>query len=87
MKKFIYSARYLNGKKVKGTFIAETEEDMKKGLAKNNLFLEKSKQLLLNTTDPIYVISENIGMANHTYFCKLFKKKTGMTPNEFRNTR
>lgn len=51
-----------------------------------DLKIEKSKQLLLSTKDPIYLISENIGMTNHTYFCKLFKKKTGMTPNEFRKT-
>jgi len=50
----------------------------------SDLKIEKSKQLLLNTEDPIYLISENIGLVNHTYFCKLFKKKTGLTPSEFR---
>ena len=48
--------------------------------------IERAKRLLLNSRDPIYVIAEDIGIDNHTYFCKLFKKKTGMTPNEYRRS-
>ena len=48
--------------------------------------IEKAKRLLSNSRDPIYMIAESVGIDNHTYFCKLFKKKTGMTPNEFRRS-
>ncbi len=48
--------------------------------------MEKAKSLLSGSRDPIYMISEKVGIDNHTYFCKLFKKKTGMTPNEYRKS-
>ena len=48
--------------------------------------IEKAKSLLSGSRDPIYMIAEKIGIDNHTYFCKLFKKKTGMTPNEYRRS-
>ncbi|MBR4863932.1 MAG: AraC family transcriptional regulator [Oscillospiraceae bacterium] len=28
--------------------------------------------------------NRNAGIANYPYFCKLFKKKTGVTPSQFR---
>ena len=45
-----------------------------------------AKSLL--TTDPktVYEIAEAVGIANYPYFCKLFKKKTGLTPSQFRKT-
>ena len=46
--------------------------------------MEKAKSLLSNSRYPIYMVAEMVGIDNHTYFCKLFKKKTGMTPNEYR---
>ena len=45
---------------------------------------EKAKELLKNTNDPIYKIAEDVGLSNYTYFCKLFKRKTGITPREYR---
>lgn len=46
--------------------------------------MERAKQLLLNRSEPIYAVAESVGIDNHTYFCKLFKKKNGMTPNQYR---
>ncbi|MBE6808953.1 MAG: helix-turn-helix transcriptional regulator [Ruminococcaceae bacterium] len=44
----------------------------------------KAKELLKNTKEPIYKIAEDVGIENYTYFCKLFKRKTGLTPTEYR---
>jgi AraC-like DNA-binding protein len=46
--------------------------------------MERARQLLLNGSEPIYAVAESVGIDNHTYFCKLFKKKNGMTPNQYR---
>ena len=49
-----------------------------------NVRIEKSKQLLLNTNQKLYEISEAVGIPNVKYFFKLFKDYTGVTPSEFR---
>lgn len=49
-----------------------------------NVRIEKSKQLLLNSNQKLYEISEAVGIPNVKYFCKLFKDCTGVTPSEFR---
>ena len=49
-----------------------------------NVRIEKSKQLLLNTNQKLYEISEAVGIPNVKYFCKLFKDYTGVTPSDFR---
>lgn len=47
--------------------------------------INKAKVLLAETADPIYSIAEKTGFENHTYFCKLFKKKTGISPSQYRD--
>lgn len=46
--------------------------------------IERAKELLKTTKEPIYKIAEEAGIYNYTYFCKLFKRKTGLTPTEYR---
>ena len=46
--------------------------------------LKKAKELLRTTEDKTYAIAYQVGYDNPSYFSKLFKKSTGMTPNEFR---
>ena len=46
--------------------------------------IKKAQTLLLETSEPIYRIAELVGIENHTYFCKLFKRKTGISPGDFR---
>lgn len=46
--------------------------------------LERAMQLLKDTQDPVYLVAEQIGIANYTYFCRLFRKKAGMTPLQYR---
>lgn len=45
--------------------------------------VEKAKELLVNTADPVDDIAQKVGFANASYFCKVFKSLTGYTPSEF----
>ncbi|MCF0133124.1 MAG: helix-turn-helix domain-containing protein [Blautia sp.] len=47
--------------------------------------LEKAKQLLSNTDLPIMTVAEFSGYADYSYFTRVFKKETGVTPREYRN--
>lgn len=49
-----------------------------------NVRLEEGKELLLNSALRVYEISHLIGYPNHYYFHRLFKKRMGVTPLEFR---
>ena len=46
--------------------------------------LNYAKELLLKTNDPVYLISQNSGIENYAYFCRLFKEKNGVTPTQYR---
>ena len=48
------------------------------------LRIDKAKDSLQNSKKTIYEISESVGYRDEKYFMRLFKKKTGLTPNEFR---
>jgi len=52
----------------------------------NKLRIEKAKELLKYNEDTISQISMKIGFSEHNYFSKVFKKFTGMTPVEYRNS-
>lgn len=45
--------------------------------------IEKAKELLLNTSQTVEEIAVAVGFANASYFCKVFKNLTGLTPSEF----
>lgn len=47
--------------------------------------LEKSKELLADPGRKIYEISEEMGWADVSNYIKLFKKKYGISPKEYRN--
>lgn len=49
-----------------------------------NIRLENAKELLINSNKNINEISELIGFVNTKYLFKVFKKKFGVTPREFR---
>jgi len=46
--------------------------------------IERAKRLLTETNDKISRIAEDVGYTHFSYFAKLFKKMTGLTPQEYR---
>ena len=50
----------------------------------NKVRINKAKELLLNTNLKLYHIAFDVGFNNESYFIRIFKKNTGMRPNEFR---
>ena len=51
----------------------------------NQLRLSHAKEFLLQTEYKLNEISGLSGFNNLCYFCRLFKKETGLTPTEYRN--
>lgn len=48
------------------------------------LKIEKAKEMLINTELWSKQIAYNLGFESVHYFCRLFKQKTGVTPQQFR---
>lgn len=48
------------------------------------LRMDRAKQLLLETSEPIQTISGKVGYVNVISFTRAFKKITGLTPGDFR---
>lgn len=46
--------------------------------------IERAGMLLLETNDTLNVIAEETGFGSVQYFCKIFKKKTGVSPGDYR---
>ncbi|MBW5445749.1 response regulator [Cohnella sp. CFH 77786] len=46
--------------------------------------IERAKRLLVETNDKVSNIAEGLGYLHFSYFAKLFKKMTGITPQEYR---
>jgi AraC-like DNA-binding protein len=46
--------------------------------------IDEAKQLLLLSQDPIATIAEKVGFEDQLYFSRVFKKKVGITPSQFR---
>ncbi len=53
----------------------------------NKIRIDKSKLLLLSGQDAISDICDQVGFEDQSYFTKVFKKLTGMTPAKYRATR
>ena len=50
-----------------------------------NYRISKAKELLIDEEDKsIDEIADFLGMCNSSYFCKIFKKKTGMSPHKYK---
>jgi AraC-like DNA-binding protein len=48
--------------------------------------LRKATQKLLSTDLKVKEVAETLGFSSEFYFCRFFKKHTGMTPNSYRKT-
>lgn len=46
--------------------------------------IQRAKRLLWTTTLPIIDIASTVGVEDQSYFSRLFKKETGLTPSAFR---
>lgn len=47
--------------------------------------VEKAMQLLQNNSETVEAISYECGFSSSAYFCKVFRRQTGMTPNQYRH--
>jgi AraC-like DNA-binding protein len=50
-----------------------------------DLRLQTARQLLLTTRLPIHEVASQSGFSSPTHFCRMFRKMSGLTPEEFRN--
>lgn len=51
----------------------------------NNFIVDKAKTLLMNDADSISGVAYKLGFNYPHYFSRLFKSKTGVTPQEYKN--
>ena len=52
--------------------------------ALNNLRIERSKTLLLGSTASVAEVCSMVGFNDQSYYCKVFKRITGVSPDRFR---
>ncbi|KOY13405.1 response regulator transcription factor [Paenibacillus xylanivorans] len=50
----------------------------------NKIRIEKAEELLRSDDVTISEISSKVGYSDHSYFCKVFKKFTGLSPSRYR---
>ncbi len=50
----------------------------------NKIRIEKACELLKNSTLSIAEISSEVGYTDHSYYCRVFKKITGVTPSQYK---
>jgi YesN/AraC family two-component response regulator len=50
----------------------------------NKKKVEKAQLLLFSTDKPVKEIAYVMGFSDHSYFIRLFRKLTGLTPQEYR---
>lgn len=75
-----YSASYFEAK-----FLKEMGTTLKQYV--NKYKVEKAKELLAATDEPVTDLAYRLGWSSSNYFCTVFKKYTGMTPLQYRRLR
>ena len=50
----------------------------------HHFVVDRAKTILLNTTDSVSQVAYELGFEYPQHFSKVFKKKTGVTPQHFR---
>jgi two-component system response regulator YesN len=73
---------YINRSYLSTLFKAKTGEKFIDYL--NGIRIEKSKELLRNSERKMYQVAKAVGYDNVKYFFRVFKKKTGITPEQYR---
>ena len=46
--------------------------------------MQKAAELLRDSDLPVFLVAESVGIQNYTYFSRLFKKKNGLSPIDYR---
>lgn len=73
---------YLNPAYVSRLFKKETGVSLSEYI--QSVRMEQAKQLLAESNDKISSVAEAVGYSHFSHFAKLFKKITGITPQEYR---
>lgn len=70
------------------TFSAKFKEHFKKTFVeyRNGIRIDIAKDLLTQTDDKISAISGSIGFEDLSFFNRLFRRETGLSPNQYRNS-
>ncbi|MCJ8013579.1 response regulator transcription factor [Paenibacillus sp. KQZ6P-2] len=76
-KHFHFNPSYLSS-----YFAANNKEGFNEYL--NRVRIEKAAELLRDKAASISEISGMVGFSDHSYFCKVFKKFTGLSPSQYR---
>lgn len=79
---FISSLLYMNRSYLSHLFKEKTGEKFVDYL--NDIRIEKAKELLSKSDKKMYAIAKAVGYDNVKYFFRIFKRKTGMTPEQYR---
>lgn len=79
---FIASLFYLNRSYLSTLFKAKTGQKFIDYL--NDIRIEKSKEILAGSDRKMYQIAKFVGYDNVKYFFRIFKKKVGITPEQYR---
>lgn len=79
---FVSSLFYMNRSYCSHLFKQKTGEKFVDYL--NQLRIHKSKELLVHTDKKMYHIAKAVGYDNAKYFFRVFKKMTGVTPEQYR---
>lgn len=81
-----FLAEYLNLSKHYVCYLFKKETGDNISLYVNKLRIEKAKQLVLESNYKIKEIYDKLGFSDQQYFCKIFKKLTGMTVVQYRDS-
>lgn len=79
---FIASLFYMNRSYLSQLFKKQTNQKFVDYL--NEIRIEKAKDLLLHSDRKMYQIARSVGYDNTKYFFRIFKKKNGLSPEQFR---
>lgn len=79
---FVSSLFYMNRSYCSHLFKLKTSQKFVDYL--NEIRINKSKELLLHTDKKMYNIAKAVGYENAKYFFRIFKKMTGITPEQYR---
>ena len=80
--KYLANACHLSSNYLSDLLSKETGRSAKDHI--NDFLMEKAKNLLLISTDSVSGIAYSLGFNYPHYFSRIFKKKTGKTPQEYR---